>query len=75
MIQQSLSKRKYQLEHDHAITGWVLSLLPEIREDVAERLDGNTIMANERIVTKHHIPLNPNPKTYEESLKIILNFF
>ena len=30
MIQQSWSKRKHRLEHDHAITGWALSLLPEI---------------------------------------------
>ncbi len=41
MIQQSWSKRKHQLEHDYAITAWALSLLPEIRKDVAERMDGN----------------------------------
>ncbi len=36
MIQQSWSKRKHQLEHDYAITGWAISLLPEIREDVVK---------------------------------------
>ncbi len=41
-IQQSCSKRKHILEHDYAITGLVLSLFAEIREDVAERLDANT---------------------------------
>ncbi len=49
MIQQSWSKRKHLLEHDYAIIGWVLALLPEIREDVAERLDGNTRIAIERL--------------------------
>ncbi len=41
-IQQSWSNRKHQLEHDYAIMGWVHSLLPEIREDIAERFDGNS---------------------------------
>ncbi len=53
----------------------VLSLLPEIREDVAERLDGNTRVAIERVVAKLHILPNPNPKTSEEPLEIILDIF
>ncbi len=60
------------MEHDYAITGQVLSLLPE---NVAERLDGNTRMAIERVVTKLHIPPNPNPKTSEEPLKTICDIF
>ena len=75
MIQQSWSKRKHRLEHDYAITGWVLSLLPEIREDVAERMDGDARMAIERVVTKLHVPPKPNPKTSEEPLEIILDIF
>ncbi len=71
MIQQSWSKRKHRLEHDYAVTGWVQKLLPEIREDVAERMDGNARMAIERIITKLHVPPNPNPKT----LEIILDIF
>ena len=63
------------MEHDYAITGWVLSLLPEIREDVAERMDGDARMAIERVVTKLHTPPNPNPKTSEEPLEIILDIF
>ncbi len=60
------------MEHDFAITGWVLSLLPEIREDVAETMDGNARMAIEWVVTKLHVPPNPNPKTSEEPLEIII---
>ncbi len=75
MIQQSWSKRKHLLEHDFAITGWVLSLLPEIREDVAERMDGNARMAIKQVITKLHAPPNPNPKTSEEPLEIILVSF
>ncbi len=63
------------MEHDYVITGWVLSLLPVIREDVAERLDGNTRIAIERVVTKHHIPPNPNPNTSKQSLEIIFDVF
>ncbi len=36
MSQQSWSKRKHQFEHDYAITGWVLSFLPGIQEDVVK---------------------------------------
>ncbi len=34
MIQQSWSRRKHQLEHYYAITGWVLSLLTKILEKI-----------------------------------------
>ncbi len=42
MIPQSWSKMKYRIEHFYTITGLVLSFLPEIWGDVAERLDGET---------------------------------
>ncbi len=63
------------MEHNDGIIGWVLSLLPGFKEDVAERLDGNTRMTIERVIPKLHIPPNPNPKTSEEPLDIILDFF
>ncbi len=58
-----------------AITCWVLSVWSEIKEDVAERLDGNTRMVTERVVTKLCASPNPNPKTSEASLKIFLDMF
>ncbi len=72
MIKQTWSKIKHWLEHYHAITGWVISILPEIREEVAKILDGNTRLAIQRVVTKLHVP-PIQPKTSEESLEIILD--
>ncbi len=65
----------HQFELDYAIIGWILSLLPEIREDVAERLDGKTRIAIEQVVTKPHIPPNPNLKTSDKSLEFIPDIF
>ncbi len=76
MIQQSCLKTKHNLEYDYdSITGWVLSLLPEIREDVAERIDGNARMAIEQVITKLHVPPNPNLKTSDKSLEFIPDIF
>lgn len=75
MIQQSWSKRKHGLEHDYALIGWVLSLLPEIHEDIAERLGSETRMVIERFVAKLPVPPNPNPQMSEESLEIKLDIF
>ncbi len=49
--------------------------MSEIQEDVAERLDGHTRVAIERIVTKFQVLPNPNPKSSEESLEVILDNF
>ncbi len=38
-------------------------------------MDGNARMAIERVITKLHTPPNPNPKTSEEPLEIILDIF
>jgi len=46
--------RSQKLKHDYAITGWALSVMPEICRDVAERLDGNHRDAIERVVRKLH---------------------
>ncbi len=40
MVKQSWMKRKQLLEHDFAVAGWALSILPEIRDDVRLNLDG-----------------------------------
>jgi len=36
-------RRKEKLEHDYAITGWALSISPEVRTDINERLGGKRI--------------------------------
>ncbi len=53
----------------------VSSLLPEIREDIAKRLDDNTRMAIERVITKLYMPPNPNPKTLNSLWKSFLTDF
>ncbi len=52
MVKQSWMKRKQLLEHDFAIAGWALSILPKVREDVRLRLDGDKRIAIERVIAK-----------------------
>lgn len=44
--------RKVKLEHDYAITGWALSVMPEVYKDARERLTGEHRDAIERVVRK-----------------------
>ncbi len=39
-IQDSWAKRKSRLEHEYAVTGWALSVLPEICANVLSELTG-----------------------------------
>ncbi len=48
--------------------------MPEIREDAAERLEGNTRIAIGRVVTKLYTTKS-KPQKSEESLGIILDNF
>lgn len=75
MIKHSWTKRKTLLEHDFAVTGWALSILPEIREDVQLNLDGDKRMAIERVITKLHIAPNPNFKVSNEENDMIIDIF
>ena len=44
--------RNVKLDHDYAITGWDLSVIPEVRADVEERLTGDHCNAIKRVVSK-----------------------
>ena len=56
-------QRKSKIEHDYAITGWALSIMSDIHEDVCERIDSNNGLyrsAIERVVKRLHLPPCPN---------------
>ena len=53
-------RRKVKLDHDYAIIGWDLSVMPEVRANVEERLNGDHSDAIKCVVSKLHEP--PCPK-------------
>ncbi len=61
-MQNSWLKRKPQLEHDYAVTGWALSVLPEIQFHVASELTGEHHLMIERVVEWLHHPPCPMTK-------------
>jgi hypothetical protein len=54
------NKRKKRLEHEYAITGWVLCIIEDIRKDVSERLTGSHRDAIAEVVRRLHEPPCPN---------------
>ncbi len=75
MVKQSWMKRKQLLEHDFAIAGWALSILPKIREDVELNLDGDKRIAIERVIAKLHVVPNPNSKVANDEVVVIIDTF
>jgi len=75
MVKQSWMKRKQLLEHDFAIAGWALSILPEIRDDVRLNLDGDKRIAIERVIAKLHVAPNPNSKVANDEIDVIIDTF
>ncbi len=63
-------KRTQLFEHDFAVTGWALSILPEIRDDIKLNLDGYKRMVIERVIAKRHVAPNPNSKVANDDLLI-----
>ena len=57
-------RRSLKLNHDYAITGWALSVMDEVRCDVAANLSSEHREAIERVVERLHLPpcANPHPK-------------
>ena len=53
-MKNAWNKRKTRLEHDNAIAGWAMSIMPEIRTDVNERMTGEHRNAIERVVLRLH---------------------
>ncbi len=59
-IQDSWAKRKSWLEHEYAVTGWALSVLPEICLNVSSDLTGEHCLMMENIVERLHVPPCPS---------------
>ena len=55
------SKRKKRIEHEYAIAGWALCVLPEVQDDVTDRMKGDERDAIEKVVMRLHAPPCPNP--------------
>ena len=68
-------KRKAKLEHDYAIAGWALSVMPEVRADVAARMTGVHRDAIENVIKKLHTAPCPNPKVAGKSEAEIIDIF
>ena len=49
-------QRREKVEQDYYISGWDLSVMPEVRDDVVERMTGVYRDSIERVVTKLHEP-------------------
>ncbi len=64
-----------QHEHECAITAWALSLVPEICNDVLERLTGNVREKIETVINRLHTPPCPNTKVANDSNVVIIDHF
>ncbi len=74
-IQDSWSKRKSQLEHEYAVTGWSLSILPEIRLNVSSDLTGEHCLMMENVVERLYVPSCPNEQVSGQDMTAIIDIF
>ncbi len=74
-IQVSWTKRKSQLEHEYAVTGWALSILPEICANVLSDLTGEHHLMMENIVEGLHVPPCPNKQVSGQDMTAIIDIF
>jgi hypothetical protein len=51
-VSKAWNERSKKLDHDWAITGWALSVMPEVYKDARERLTGHHQNVIERVVRK-----------------------
>ncbi len=63
------------LEHDFAITGWAVSILPEIWDDFRLNLNGDMRMAIKRVIGKLDVTPNPNSKVANDEIDVIIDTF
>ncbi len=71
-IQGSWTKKKSWLEHEYAVTGWVLSVLPKVYVNVASELTGLMI---EMVVERLHAPPCPNNQLSGYNIANIIDIF
>ncbi len=75
MIKQSWMKRTQLLDHDFAITGWALSILPEICDDVRLNFCDDKRMAIEQFIAKFHVAPNPKFNVVNNEIDMIIDIF
>ncbi len=75
MVKQSWTKRKQLLEHDFAVTGWALSSLPKIRDDVRLNLDSVKRMAIKRVIAILYVAPNPNSNVANDEIDVTIDTF
>jgi hypothetical protein len=59
-VLKAWNKRRTKLEHEYAVAGWALSVLPEVRADALERITGEHRDMIESVVLRLHVPPCPN---------------
>ena len=74
-IQDAWAKRKSRLEHEYAVTGWALSILPEIRANVLTDLTGEHRLMMENVVERLHVPPCPNKQVTGFEITTIIDIF
>ena len=63
-------ERKFILDHDYAITAWILCVVPEVRESVKNTMTGTHRLAVEQVIERLHVPPCPNPSKEVCNMKI-----
>ena len=53
--------RRHNIDHAFATCAWALSVLPQVRDDVAERMTPDDRNEIESVILKLHVVPNPNP--------------
>ena len=74
-VRAAWKRRKEKLQHDYAITGWALSVSPEVMADVNARMTGEHRNAIERLVVRLHSIPCPNEKAIGMSDSDLIDTF
>ncbi len=61
LVLQKWTNRKAKLEHEYAVTAWALCLLPGVRADVVDRMDGSHRRMIELVIERLHTAPSANP--------------
>ena len=70
-------ERKFMLDHDYAITAWILCVMPEVRESVKNTMTGTHRLAVEQVIERLHAPpcLNPSKEVGNINISDIIYTF
>ncbi len=68
-------KRSKNLIHDYAVTGWALSVQPEICSHCINLLTGSQHLQIEQVIVKLHQKPYPNLNVINESIEDVVDVF